>query len=56
MDTSNVEHVFIAGKAVKWAGELVGVDLPRLRRHIDKSRDGMLERSKFSPNLFGSCV
>jgi 5-methylthioadenosine/S-adenosylhomocysteine deaminase len=56
MDTSNVEHVFIAGKAVKWAGELVGVDLARLRRDIDKSRDGMLERSKFSPNLFGSCV
>lgn len=56
MDTSNVEHVFIAGKAVKWAGELVGVDLARLRRDIDKSRDGMLERAKFSPNLFGSCV
>ena len=28
MDTSNVEHVFIAGKVMKWQGKLVGVDLP----------------------------
>ncbi|MEJ0097321.1 MAG: amidohydrolase family protein [Bauldia sp.] len=56
MDTSNVEHVFIAGKVVKWAGQLVDVDLPRLRRLIDKSRDEVLALAKFPANLFGTCV
>ena len=27
MDTSNVEHVFVAGKIMKWQGKLVDVDL-----------------------------
>jgi 5-methylthioadenosine/S-adenosylhomocysteine deaminase len=39
MDTSNVENVFVAGKVVKWHGTLVGVDLSRVRRMIEKSRD-----------------
>ena len=39
MDTSNVDTVFIAGKAVKRAGKLVGVDLDRVRR-----RGGSLAR------------
>jgi len=55
MDTSNVEHVFIAGKPVKWNGRLVGVDLERLRRQIEKARDGMLARAKYPKDLFGSC-
>jgi cytosine/adenosine deaminase-related metal-dependent hydrolase len=55
MDTSNVEDVFIAGKVVKWQGRLVGVDVGRLRRDIDKARDGLLARTKFPRNLFGSC-
>ncbi len=56
MDTSNVEHVFIAGKVVKWAGQLVDVDLPRLRRLVDKSRDEVLALAKFPANLFGPTV
>jgi cytosine/adenosine deaminase-related metal-dependent hydrolase len=56
MDTSNVEHVFIAGRPVKWAGDLVDVDLEKLRRLVDKSRDEVLARAKFAPNLFGTCV
>lgn len=55
MDTSNVEHVFVAGKVRKWQGRLVGVDLPRLRRHIETARDGLLQRARFSRDLFGSC-
>jgi cytosine/adenosine deaminase-related metal-dependent hydrolase len=55
MDTSNVENVFIAGKPVKWQGKLVGVDIARLRARADKSRDGLLERSKFPREMFGSC-
>jgi 5-methylthioadenosine/S-adenosylhomocysteine deaminase len=55
MDTSNVETVFVAGKIVKWQGKLVGVDLGRLRRLIEKSRDGVLTRARYTPDLFGTC-
>ena len=55
MDTSNVENVFVAGKVVKWQGKLVGVDLARIRRLIEKSRDGVLARSNYPRNLFASC-
>jgi hypothetical protein len=39
MDTSNVDTVFIAGRAVKQGGRLVGVDLARIRREAEQSRD-----------------
>jgi cytosine/adenosine deaminase-related metal-dependent hydrolase len=39
MDTSNVDTVFIAGKVVKQGGRLVGVDLNRIRRDAEQSRD-----------------
>jgi 5-methylthioadenosine/S-adenosylhomocysteine deaminase len=39
MDTSNVDTVFIAGKVVKQNGRLVGVDLDRIRRDAERSRD-----------------
>jgi cytosine/adenosine deaminase-related metal-dependent hydrolase len=55
MDTSNVEHVFVAGKIMKWQGKLVAVDLPRLRRQIEKSRDGLLARTNQTRNFFGTC-
>ena len=55
MDTSNVENVFVAGKVVKWQGKLVGMDLNRLRGDIEKSRDGLLARTKQRRNFFGSC-
>jgi cytosine/adenosine deaminase-related metal-dependent hydrolase len=32
MDTGNVRHVFVAGRARKWDGQLVDVDVARLRR------------------------
>jgi cytosine/adenosine deaminase-related metal-dependent hydrolase len=55
MDTSNVEEVFIAGKVMKWQGKLVGVDLGKIRRSVDKARDGLLARAKVPKSLFDSC-
>jgi 5-methylthioadenosine/S-adenosylhomocysteine deaminase len=55
MDTSNVENVFIAGKLMKWQGKLVGVDMSRVKALAEKSRDGLMARSKFPRDLFGSC-
>jgi cytosine/adenosine deaminase-related metal-dependent hydrolase len=55
MDTSNVENVFVAGQARKWGGKLVGVDLPRIRRQIEQARDGLLARTNYKKDLFGSC-
>jgi 5-methylthioadenosine/S-adenosylhomocysteine deaminase len=55
MDTSNVEHVFVAGKIMKWQGKLVGLDLSQLRRQIEKSRDGLLARTNQTRNFFGTC-
>ena len=55
MDTSNVETVLVAGKIVKWQGKLIGVDLGRLRRLIEKSRDAVLARARYTPDLFGTC-
>ena len=55
MDTSNVENVFIAGKVMKWHGQLVGVDLNRIRRLTEKARDGLLARANYPRDLFGSC-
>jgi len=55
MDTSNVENVFIAGKIMKWRGKLVGVDLDRIRKATTKSRDGLLARTNYKRDMFGSC-
>ena len=55
MDTSNVENVFVAGKIRKWQGKLVGVDLARLRRHIETARDGLLQRTNTPREWFQSC-
>ena len=55
MDTSNVDTVLVAGKIVKWQGKLVGVDFVRLRRMIENSRDAVLTRAGYTPDLFGSC-
>jgi 5-methylthioadenosine/S-adenosylhomocysteine deaminase len=55
MDTSNVQGVFVAGKVKKWRGQLVGADVPAMRRRIEQARDGLLARAKQQPNLFDSC-
>jgi cytosine/adenosine deaminase-related metal-dependent hydrolase len=47
MDTSNVDTVFVAGKALKRSGQLVGVDLNRLRAMAYASRDYVVGTSGF---------
>jgi 5-methylthioadenosine/S-adenosylhomocysteine deaminase len=47
MDTSNVDSVFVAGKPMKRNGELVGVDLNRLRELVYESRDYVIKKAGF---------
>ena len=53
MDTSNVDTVFVGGRARKWRGELVGVDLDRVRRLIGESRDYVVSAAGWPQTLFG---
>ena len=53
MDTSNVDTVFIAGKAMKRGGRLVGVDLDRLRREAERSRDNVAAKASWNKTRLG---
>ncbi len=53
MDTSNVDTVLIGGEIRKWRGELVGVDLERLGRQVDESRDYVVTAAGWPETLFG---
>jgi cytosine/adenosine deaminase-related metal-dependent hydrolase len=53
MDTSNVDTVLIAGKILKRQGKLVGVDLDRIRRQAEQSRDYLLSKTGWPKTLFG---
>ena len=44
MDTSNVDTVMVAGKVVKRAGKLVGVDLADIRHRAAASRDYLVAK------------
>lgn len=69
MDPTNVVNVFIAGKAVKRNGKLVGFNTDKLARDVERSRERIFARIKskpipvdglnsapgYSPTLFGSC-
>ncbi len=46
MDTSNVDTVFIAGKLMKSQGKLVGVDMPRITRLLNQSRDYLVAKTR----------
>jgi len=48
MDSSNVDSVFIAGKARKRRGQLLDVDLERVKRLAYQSRDYVVEKSGFT--------
>jgi cytosine/adenosine deaminase-related metal-dependent hydrolase len=52
MERSNVETVIVAGKVRKWKGKLLDVDLPRLRRQLEDSRDFIFARAGIPQNLF----
>ena len=47
MDTSNVDSVFVAGKALKRNGKLLNVDLDHLRRMAYELRDYVIATSGF---------
>jgi cytosine/adenosine deaminase-related metal-dependent hydrolase len=46
MDTSNVDTVFVAGKAKKRNGQLVGVDLKRIGEQASQSRDYLNSKAR----------
>jgi cytosine/adenosine deaminase-related metal-dependent hydrolase len=48
MDTSNVDSVFIAGKAKKRHGKLLDVDLARIKKLAYESRDYVVEKAGFA--------
>lgn len=39
IDSATVDSVFVSGRPRKWAGEMIGVDLPSLTAEIEESRD-----------------
>jgi len=45
MDTSNVDTVFVGGKMMKSGGQLVGVDMGRITRTLNQSRDYLISKS-----------
>jgi cytosine/adenosine deaminase-related metal-dependent hydrolase len=49
-DTSNVDSVFIAGKAVKRNGKLVGADLDKTFQKLDESRNHILGEGGLLPD------
>jgi cytosine/adenosine deaminase-related metal-dependent hydrolase len=52
MERSNVDTVMVAGRIRKWRGELLGVDLPKLRRELEASRDHLFEAAGIKRDLF----
>jgi 5-methylthioadenosine/S-adenosylhomocysteine deaminase len=52
MERSNVETVIVAGKVLKWKGRLLDVDLRRLRRQLEVSRDYLFEAAGIKQDLF----
>jgi cytosine/adenosine deaminase-related metal-dependent hydrolase len=52
MDRSNVETVIIAGKVRKWKGTLLDVNLSRLRRDLENSRDYLFNAAGIARDLY----
>jgi 5-methylthioadenosine/S-adenosylhomocysteine deaminase len=52
MDRTNVETVIVAGKIRKWKGQLLDVDLNRLRRQLEASRDFIFSAAGVPQDLF----
>jgi cytosine/adenosine deaminase-related metal-dependent hydrolase len=47
MDTSNVDSVFVAGKALKRDGKLLNVDLSSIQKQVYEARDYVVKTSGF---------
>jgi cytosine/adenosine deaminase-related metal-dependent hydrolase len=54
MDRTNVETVIVAGKIRKWQGQLLDVDLRRLRRQLEASRDHVFNAAHIAQDLFAA--
>ena len=54
MDRTNVETVIVAGKLRKWKGQLLDVDLDRLRHQLEDSRDYVFKAAHIPQDLFSS--
>jgi 5-methylthioadenosine/S-adenosylhomocysteine deaminase len=52
MERSNVETVIVAGKVRKWKGRLLDVNLRRLRRELENSRDFIFDAAGVPQDLF----
>jgi 5-methylthioadenosine/S-adenosylhomocysteine deaminase len=53
MNTANVDTVLVGGEYRKRQGQLVGVDLDRVRARIEASRDFIIERTGWSQTILG---
>ena len=53
-DTSNVDSVFVAGRAVKRGGKLVDVDVTRAIDMVEQSRDYLLPKAGLAPEWLAS--
>ena len=52
MDRTNVETVIVAGKIRKWQGQLLDINLSRLRSQLEASRDFLFDAAGVEQNLF----
>jgi cytosine/adenosine deaminase-related metal-dependent hydrolase len=53
MDRTNVETVIVAGRVRKWKGRLLDVNLNRLRRELEASRDFLFSAAGIAQDVFG---
>jgi cytosine/adenosine deaminase-related metal-dependent hydrolase len=52
MDRTNVETVIVAGKIRKWKGQLLDVNLSKLRNDLQNSRDYVFSKAGIPQDLF----
>jgi cytosine/adenosine deaminase-related metal-dependent hydrolase len=52
MERSNVETVMVAGKLRKWKGRLLDVNLDKLRKELEDSRDYVFRAAGIAQDLF----
>jgi len=52
MERTNVETVIVAGKVRKWKGKLLDVNLRRLRRELENSRDFIFAKAGVAQDLY----
>jgi hypothetical protein len=52
MERSNVDTVIVAGKVRKWKGRLLDVNLGKLRRELEASRDHIFAAANVPQDLF----